>query len=161
MQHLTLIRHASASAGSFRGGDFDRPLDEDGLRDASEMGRNLAARGFDPALILSSAAARALATARAIAAAIGHASDRIQIEEDLYCASLEKLLGAIHELPMEVSHAALVAHNPGLSELAAWLRGEPAIALPTCAVVRIEIELDDWSLVSRGSGVQVEVMAPA
>jgi phosphohistidine phosphatase len=60
-----------------------------------------------------------------------------------------------------VSHAALVAHNPGLSELAAWLTGEPAIALPTCAVVRIEIELDDWSIVSRGSGVQVEVMAPA
>lgn len=160
MLQLTLMRHANASAGALRGGDFDRPLDDQGQLDALEMGRTLAAGSFAPDLILSSAAVRALATARAIAAGIGYPAERIEEDEELYCASLEQLLAAIHEVQGAPRHAALIAHNPGLSELAAWLTGEPVIALPTCAVVRIELEVSEWGLVSRGRGKQLELLRP-
>jgi len=160
MRHLILIRHANASAGAMRGGDYERPLDAKGSEEAAEMGRRLAARGLRADRILSSAAVRALATARVIAEGIGYSPERVESDEDLYCASAEKLLGTIQEIPDPVGHAVLVAHNPGISELAAWLTGESAIALPTCAVVRIEIDAGEWAGVGRGGGVQMELLRP-
>jgi phosphohistidine phosphatase len=160
MRQLILIRHASASAGALHGGDYERPLDAKGNEDAAEMGRRLAGRGLRADLVLSSAAARALATARAIVEGIGYLPDEVESDEDLYCASAEKLLGTLQEIPDTVDHAVLVAHNPGISELAAWLTGEPAIALPTCAVVRIEIDVGSWAGVGRGGGVQMELLRP-
>ena len=70
MKILTLIRHAKSSWKDESLLDLDRPLNKRGRRDAPMMGKRLAERESCADLMISSPAARALATAEAIAEAI-------------------------------------------------------------------------------------------
>lgn len=152
MIRLTLIRHAKSDWSDPALRDFDRPLNHRGRKNAPEMGRRLARRGFMPDLILSSPARRALSTARSIAEEIGYPGERIQNDERIYEADVETLMDIIHGLNDTVRHAALVGHNPGLTELAHHLTGDGPGNIPTCGVFHIHFDLDDWQAVWSGSG---------
>ncbi len=72
MKQLTLIRHAKSSWSDLSRGDFDRPLNARGLRDAPRMGAHLKEAGLAPVdRIVSSPALRARTTAECIAEALG------------------------------------------------------------------------------------------
>jgi phosphohistidine phosphatase SixA len=119
MQRLILLRHAEAEM-SADAGDFARALTARGRREALAAGQALAARGLVPDIALVSPAARALQTWEAVAPAL----PPVQAEFDpaLYHAEAGSLLEAA-----EASGAAsvlLVAHNPGLHQLALGLAGK-------------------------------------
>ena len=62
MKTLLLMRHAKSSWDNPGLRDFDRPLNERGLKAAPLMGRYLRAQGIAPDLIVSSPAQRAQQT---------------------------------------------------------------------------------------------------
>ncbi len=150
MKRLTLVRHAKSSWKDASVADFERPLNERGKRDAPRMGARLAAAGFRPDLLVSSPAKRARATAERIASAIDYPAERIVFEEGLYDASPDELLAVIQALPAGLAHVALVAHNPGLSELHNRLADRRIDDIPTGGVVQLELSVGEWKQVRAG-----------
>jgi phosphohistidine phosphatase len=160
-RHLTLIRHAKANADHRGGrGDFDRPLAERGEKDVKRMGKRLAAIGFAPDRIVSSAALRAHQTACEIARRIDHSASAIETREDMYLASGGSLLDVVRETDASLEHLALVGHNPGLSDLWDWLVDERGSVLPTCGIARLELTLGCWADASPGDAILLEFDFP-
>jgi phosphohistidine phosphatase len=151
-RRITLIRHGKAAVEpDGPRGDFDRPLAGRGERDARDMGERLHAIGFDPDRIISSAAKRALRTARLIAKQVGYERSDIEVTEDIYLASPGTLLDVIYAAPNEARHIVLVGHNPGMSDLFDLLCGRTMPAMPTCAIARLEVAAATWPDVTPGS----------
>ncbi|MGH7587884.1 MAG: SixA phosphatase family protein [Gemmatimonadota bacterium] len=149
MKTLVLVRHAKSSWKDASLADRDRPLNDRGKRDAPRMGRRLAARGGAPDLVISSPAARALETARIIAAAVGYPVDRIREDERIYLAGPAELIEAIHDLDDVDDRVFLVGHNPGLTELVNELSAPAVDNVPTCGVVEFRLTGERWADLSR------------
>ncbi|HWI30638.1 MAG TPA: histidine phosphatase family protein [Microbacterium sp.] len=128
MKTLVLVRHAKSSWDDPGLDDHDRPLNQRGERDAPRMARRLAGTGVRPDAILSSTAVRALTTAEVFGAVLGVQVERL---ERLYGASPATIARVV--AARDVDSVLVVAHDPGLSILAARLA--PGIVhMPTCAV---------------------------
>jgi phosphohistidine phosphatase len=157
---LTLIRHAHTSIERGSGGDIERLLTERGERDAERVGQRLKGLGFDPGLILCSSAARAAATARIVARAIGLPESLLRFSRDLYCVSAQRLAAEIEAVDDTILHVALVSHNPGISELHDWLCDSNLAGLPPGGVSRLELAIDAWREITPGCGTSLDVNAP-
>jgi phosphohistidine phosphatase len=136
---LVLVRHAKSDWNDLRLDDHDRPLNDRGRRDAPRMARQLAETGFRPEVILSSTAVRARTTAEAFAAELGVT---VTLDEQLYGAPASALLAAAARTG--ASSVLVVAHDPGMSVLAAHLSDDAIAHMPTCAVATFTWHLDDW-----------------
>jgi uncharacterized protein (DUF952 family)/phosphohistidine phosphatase SixA len=119
MQRLVLLRHAEAEI-SAAGGDFDRRLTARGLREALAAGQSLAAHGLSPSLVIVSTAVRAVETWEAMAGLFPRMA--VTFDPNLYHAGPEALMEAAELAGAEA--VMLVAHNPGIHQLAVALAAE-------------------------------------
>lgn len=110
------------------------------------MGQRIVAHGIRPSLIVSSPAVRAWTTARLIATEIGYPLEFLQREDDIYLASLDRLLGVVAAQDSGFDNLMVVGHNPGLTEFANFLQPGLCNNLPTAGVVGVTLEQEDWSL---------------
>ncbi len=151
MRTLTLIRHAKSSWDNPELRDFDRPLSARGFRDASRMGVVFKKKLPPVGLVVTSPALRARTTATMLAEGMDYPLERIAAEERLYEAPLGTLRDIVAGLDNRYEHIALVAHNPGLENLAGYLGGDVE-RLATCSAVTLEFAVDDWRAVGKQSG---------
>ena len=149
MKTLTIVRHAKSSWKDSSLKDRDRPLNKRGRRDAPEMGHRIAAAGIRPSLIISSPAKRAWTTARIIAAEIGYPIEFLQREDDLYLASVSRVLDVLVAQDEKFNNIMLFGHNPGLTDFVNYLVPGTTNNLPTCGVVSVSFDQGDWSLYER------------
>lgn len=158
MKTLLLVRHAKSD---WRAGlaDHDRPLNERGLHDAPRMGAELRERGTTPDAIIASTATRARTTAALMAAAMGVADDAVTSDRALYNAAPDALLEAVRTHDDADETLMLVAHDPGMSALAALFTDTP-IELPTCTVVEVTLDIDRWHDAAPAAGRVVRVDTP-
>jgi phosphohistidine phosphatase len=119
MRRLILFRHAKAEARAPSGEDIDRALAASGRQDATTMGQVLASEGLSPDLVLVSSARRTQETWECLAPAFPRAKARLC--EALYNASVEEILEEVQTAAPEAATMMVVAHNPGLHELAVEL----------------------------------------
>ncbi len=160
MKELILVRHAKSSWKDPTLSDHERPLNKRGKRDAPEMGERLARAGFRPDLFISSSAVRALETARTIAGKVSYPRKDIQVEDRLYHAGVNELIGVIRDVDDSVVNLAIFGHNPGLTDLANRLGPREILNLPTCAVLHLRFYFDAWSGLEEASGEEVEYDFP-
>lgn len=144
MKLLTLIRHAKSSWKQAGIDDFDRPLNKRGERDAPRMGERLARSGAAPDVIVSSSAQRATRTAQLIAEELGIDPAELALDPELYLASPGQLLETVRALDPGIEHAALVAHNPGVTDFVNGLAGVRIDNLPTCGIARLRLDIERW-----------------
>jgi phosphohistidine phosphatase len=114
-----VIRHARAGQSGTT--DAERPLADEGLRDAESAGAWLAAQDdLRPDHALVSAATRAAQTWDALARGAGWelATD---LSRALYTAEPETALDLLREVPEEVVTVAVVGHNPTMGSMAQLL----------------------------------------
>ncbi|MGR0218293.1 SixA phosphatase family protein [Agromyces sp. ZXT2-6] len=159
MKTLVLVRHAKSAWGDPSLADHDRPLNARGRRDAPEMGRRLRERGMVPDAIVSSTAVRARTTAEAIASALGVDAATLRLDERLYGSSPETILDVVAELDDDLSTAMVVAHDPGLSDLASRLSDEIE-HMPTCAVAEFRFRAWTWAELPESEPVDVRFDTP-
>lgn len=150
MKYLYLLRHAKSSWKDLSVNDFDRPLNKRGKKDAPKMGKFLNDRNVKVDLIISSPAKRTKETSKIIAEGIGY-KNQIIFDENIYEASLEQLLALIKNLNKNLNSVMLVAHNPGLTELANYFVNEDIDNIPTCGIAAIKLE-NGWDEVKRNCG---------
>jgi phosphohistidine phosphatase len=146
MKTLTIVRHAKSSWNNPKLSDRERPLNKRGERDAPTMGQRLGDAGVRPSLIASSPAVRAWTTARVIATQMSYPVEFLMRENNLYLASLHNLLDIVAEQDEGFQSLLIVAHNPGLTDLANFLCPGLTDNLPTAGVVSLNIDQDHWKL---------------
>jgi len=159
MKRLILVRHAQAEEALTDQTDFERVLTRKGAEDAADMSRRLKQRKWVPHAILASTALRAVATAEIFARTL-----RCSIDADdrLYTAGPNDYLKILHACPDKYSDLLIVAHNPTMTEFADKLSSDcPIEAMPTCAVVTLQIPIARWTELVWKSGLEVELDYPA
>jgi phosphohistidine phosphatase len=120
---LYLLRHAQAEIVAGAAPDASRGLTENGQREAAEVGSWLSTRSEPPTHVLCSSARRAVETMERVVAELS-SKPSVSISEDFYLASAWKLFEQVRGTVPDVSSLLLVAHNPGIAELAAKLSGQ-------------------------------------
>jgi len=158
MKTLLLLRHAKSDWDDPSLRDFDRPLSERGERDAPRIGKALRKRGPLPDFIVSSPAARAKATIKAVAKA-AKLELEIRFDESVYGASTPELMRLIRKLPDTSSCALLVGHNPGFEDLVGRLSGLHE-RMPTAALACLEFHADHWDGINEGQGKLAWLITP-
>jgi phosphohistidine phosphatase len=148
MKKLLLIRHAKATheTGYI---DFERPLQERGLQDAAIMAGRLKERNLIPQLLVASPALRTLSTANVFSQHL--TVTQLQTNKDIYEATTLALTKVINSLPDEYDFIALVGHNPGMSDLLYYLTRQLQ-DVPTCAMMLIEFDVDNWMEIIEDAG---------
>ncbi len=152
MRSLMLLRHAKTERDSPTGRDRDRRLDERGRHDATQMGLWLASLpDLKPDLILVSTAVRTRQTYDLLPGALRDCP--AEHRDDLYAAETGDLLSAVQLADDSKPHVLVIAHNPGLHELALALGADGNAAarrelehhLPTSGFVAISFADDAWT----------------
>jgi phosphohistidine phosphatase len=159
MKMLLLLRHAKSSWKDRGLSDHDRPLNKRGKRDAPRMGWLLQKEELVPDIILSSTAVRARDTTVRVAKSCYH-KGRITYADSLYLGGTEAYLDALKVLPNDFKIALVVGHNPDIEELVMILTGQTE-RIPTAALARIDVIIEDWStLSSKSKGRLVRIWKP-
>lgn len=134
-----LLRHARAS-WSMGAHDAERPLTEQGERDARRMGAWMAREGLVPDHVVTSPAVRAVETAR-----LALPGREPTLDARVYEACLHDLLAVLADAPPEAERVLLVGHNPSLEILVRGL--DPTVPPPTqgtlvepCTLARLEVD---------------------
>ena len=148
MKSLTLLRHAKSSWTETGLSDHDRPLNERGKRDAPTMASRIQESGIRPSLILSSTALRAWTTAKVVAQQISYPIEFLQREERLYHAGIQKIIEVLNDQDAGFNNIMIVGHNPGFTELANLLVPGLTHNIPTCGLVSVQFDSEDWNLES-------------
>jgi phosphohistidine phosphatase len=157
LKKLLVIRHAKSDLNN-NVSDFDRPLNNRGLKDAPNMGKFLKSKDIVPDLIISSGAKRALTTAKLIAKSISF-SDEFLIEDSIYNATANNIKSVINKIEEKYNTVFLFGHNPGVSNLINELSGE-WVNLKTCCVVELEISVDKWGYITNETAIFKEYYSP-
>ncbi|HQZ96992.1 MAG TPA: histidine phosphatase family protein [Pyrinomonadaceae bacterium] len=158
MKTLFILRHAKSSWADAEMSDFERPLNDRGLKVAAFMGELMADKGLEPYLILSSPAVRARTTAEIVKRS-GKLDAEIRYEHRIYEASPQTLRQTISEIDGAYRSVLLVGHNPGIEGLIRFLTGEIE-PVPTAALAVIDLNLDEWPYIDEGRGTLRKLYRP-
>lgn len=159
MKRLYLLRHTKADWSVDVVHDRDRPLARKGEQDAGLVGHFLASLGQIPDEVLASTAVRARETARHVVE--GGGWDReIRTSDDLYDAPPWKILRQLRQQSNGIDSLLLVFHEPTCSETLSDLVGHVSVKMPTGALARIDLSVEDWDEVETGAGTLSWIVTP-
>jgi phosphohistidine phosphatase len=145
MKTLLLIRHAKSDWSTPSLGDFDRPLNERGKRDAPEMAQRLLDQKMKIDAFVSSSAKRAKKTATIFAKAYKRDKDEIIFREELYLATVDLFFDIIKKTPDDYKSIAVFSHNPGITDFANHLTDARIDNIPTCGIFAVSIDTKHWA----------------
>lgn len=152
MKVLILVRHAKSSWDDPDLADVDRPLNKRGKKNAPEMGQRLKSQGIMPDQMVSSPAKRARSTAKRIAKQLGYPKENIRLAEEIYEAGLDNLLLLVKNIHGDPGTLMLFGHNPAITEFANNLTGIDIQNIPTCGIVSIQFDVEEWKQVDYKKG---------
>ena len=152
MKQLFVIRHAKSSWEQSGQTDFDRPLNDRGLRDAPMMAKRLWENGIRLDTIISSPAVRALTTAEFFAKQFAIKNNEIITLKHLYHAPAETFFEVIeNELNDKWESVGIFSHNPGITYFVNMLKVVQLDNMPTCGLLGIKANIEIWNYFREGS----------
>lgn len=167
MRRLLLLRHAKAERPDFDIEDRERALVERGRKDAGRIGAFMASHAIVPDRVLVSPAARTQETWKYLAAGLKPAPTATMVEK-LYNATPHTMFAVIKDAPVSAHTLMVIAHNPGVQELALMLiatgdveaREQLHEKMPTSGLVVIDFAFDDWAKLHPQSGRLERFVSP-
>ncbi|MFY0628133.1 MAG: histidine phosphatase family protein [Reichenbachiella sp.] len=144
MKTLFLVRHAKSSWDFPELSDKERPLNKRGNKNAPAMAKYLNKRIVPPDVIICSPSRRTHETAKYFIKRFGYDQNQIVYKEELYHAYKSDFEGVISQIDNVNESAMLFAHNPGITDYVSELTGQFFDNIPTCGVVSIGLNTDDW-----------------
>lgn len=160
MKQLTLVRHAAAEPEQFPAKDFDRALSDAGMEEVKKLGKFMNNQGLLPGCIACSSANRTQQTASLLKDNFGSAVLPFTASPLLYNAGFQTLLDFLRNFSNEVHDLMLVAHNPGISQLATVLSSEHPYQFSTASGLCLKFEVQDWKDLQNGSGKEIWYFNP-
>ena len=153
MKTIYLVRHGKAVSMDGDILDFDRILIEKGENDSILVGKRLKELEIKPSLIITSPAARALTSAKLIARQLGYIQKSIRTRKALYEQSESSILNIVHEIDKMHDSVMLVGHNPSFADFAQTFAKGFKTDIPTCGIVGIEFNTNNWKDISENQGI--------
>ena len=166
MKTLTLLRHAKSGWDDPVARDFDRPLNEKGVRAAVAMGKRAREQGLEIDKMIASPAERVKQTLAGFFEGYGRTIEPIW-DRRIYLASSATLLEVIHEMGAEAENLMLVGHNPGLEDLildliaddgSSPLRDIVETKFPTASLAQMTWDGEDWAELNNGEAVALAAL---
>jgi phosphohistidine phosphatase len=157
MKFLTVVRHAKSSWDQPHLLDHDRPLNARGLAAAPAIAKFLSVTYFGagndaplmtaPDALVSSTAARTLATSEHLLTHFKLRREQLALDSRLYLATAATILEVVRGLDESARHAVVVGHNPGLHDFCNRLLSRAAIPkMPTATAVIMSLPHAYWGL---------------
>lgn len=120
----------------------------------------LSAQDEPPEWIVSSDAARAHATADFVCAGANAGVDQLILDSRLYLASADTILDVVRETPDDFTSAAVVCHNPGITDFVNAMLDEYRLDnLPTFGIAKLNVPAP-WVDLSFGSASLDQLCVP-
>ncbi|WP_308992821.1 histidine phosphatase family protein [Mariniflexile litorale] len=149
MKKLFLIRHAKSS-WKYNVIDHERPLNEKGLNDANNISLYLKADSLNMDAVYCSDAVRTITTANIFFENLKMDSSKLQLNHDLYDFSGSNLIRVIKECDNRINHLMVFGHNHAITAFVNTFGSIPIDNVPTCGVVCIEFNIDNWKDLNKG-----------
>ena len=154
---LLLIRHSEAKDSSSDSLDIERVLTAKGHRDSLNMRAWLNKLAQKPGWFWASTATRTVHTAQL---AMEKAEAELVIDPSLYLATAETILDIVRSSPEDISCVAVVAHNPGISDLVnRFSRTEKINYLPPSGIGYLQLDCE-WSELTTSNKYDVNLTLP-
>ena len=118
---IIIMRHAKSIFLDGLHDDFERPLDEQGQKDAIMIGNQLLSLGWKPDRIMVSPSIRTMETLNLMGEDFTKA--KIFPNDELYLADLYTLQDCVNKAPLEAT-TLLLGHNPGIEIMVSSLSGQ-------------------------------------
>lgn len=152
MKTLYLMRHAKSSWDNRSLSDYERPLNERGLRDAPFMGNILSKLISTPQMLFSSPAQRAISTAEVVAQSLNFDLQKIIKDEKIYHAVVSDIMRIIYSVDDKYERIMIFGHNPTFTQLSNYLSAKIIDNIPTSGFVQIDFDLNSWKNIEGNSG---------
>ena len=154
---LWIIRHGEAEDASRDGRDVHRDLKESAHQDWEIMKPWLVSMPGEPMWVFASPASRTLQTAELISK---YFNSELLIDTNLYLATADTLIDRIRSTPEDIYNVAMVAHNPGVSDLASYLAkmSNPTV-LQTWGIAHCQFN-SPWHTLSQHTKAKVSLANP-
>ena len=136
-KQITVIRHAKSSWSNPGLKDFDRPLNQRGIRDAPLMANKLQDLGVKLDLILSSPSNRTILTAEYFKSKFGC---EIETVRNLYHGDVEDIMDSLIYVPSEIKSVGIFCHNPGITFFANRISKTLIDNVPTSGLLYCEVK---------------------
>ncbi|WP_373489327.1 histidine phosphatase family protein [Blastomonas sp.] len=168
MKTLTLLRHAKSDWNDRSMRDFDRPLNDRGVRGARAMGAFVAEKQTAFDAVLASPAVRVTETIDQFEQTYGRTLNP-DWDRRIYLASSVTLIDVLRGQPDTVAHVMMIGHNPGLEDLifdlvpddgSSPLRDVVEEKFPTATLAVMDIDIDHWADLDNGSARLTAITRP-
>ncbi len=160
-KRLYILRHAQALSAADT--DRNRALSPKGVEDALALGNAMVRKDFVPDFVAVSPAVRTMQTFENIMQALPDVP-RVS-PDDLYNGMAGDLVGCIQDIDEAHENILLIAHNPGVHELAVWLthpdHGKYLVRLAGYAPATLcvfDCACEKWADIQPHENVLVDVM---
>jgi len=160
MKYITLIRHAKSDWSLTDQKDIERTLNLRGKRDAPVMGKKLFDLNLLPNKIFVSPAERTRETCNLLVEQLDYPLGEVNEVDEIYEASVGSLLNFINRLDNQFHDVAIIGHNPSISYLTEYLTGTEIGNVPTCGVIRMKFDFEDWELISKDTADLIYFIYP-
>ena len=155
MKTLYLVRHAKSDWKNSNTGDFDRPLNDRGMKSAPLIATMLKKKKVLPELVIASPANRAITTAELFCEILGYPKELIRKRMEIYEEGTGTLMKIVQEISDSCKTAMLFGHNPTMTDFSNLLAGNHIDSLVTCGVVRIDMDIKSWKDAAPETGTLV------
>lgn len=143
MKTLILIRHAKSS-WEHNLPDHKRPLNDRGESDSIMVSHYFSDKNLNPDKVLISDATRTRLTADKFIYALNIHKDIIEYNHDLYDFSGQGLIKVIKSVDSNANRLMVFGHNHAITAFVNSYGNKYIDNVPTCGVVIIEFNIDDW-----------------
>jgi len=144
MKTIIINRHAKSDWAKEELTDFDRPLNKRGQKDAPEMALRLKKRGLKIDKVFSSPANRAITTCKIFCEVLALNFSEVNQVMEIYENGKKAVINNAAALSDSINTVIFFGHNPDFSELITWYSGERFGNLPTCGIVAIDFDTNQW-----------------
>ena len=158
MKKLIIIRHSKSSWKDLSLGDFHRPLNRRGKTDGPIMANFLSSKITSICFLHSSSSVRTFETSKFFIDRIKF--NKIKYDDSLYHSSSFSILDMIRNYSDNFSSVAIIAHNPGLTNLINELTNISIDNLPTTGLAEIDFNCLKWNNVSSKNSNLIEIKFP-
>lgn len=162
MKTLYLLRHANAVPRELSLSDFDRPLDEQGQREAGQVANYLREKKIMFDFAMCSAALRTQETLESLRPLINSGS--IEISIDFYNIPEDHILKHLKHVPEEKNNVLYIGHNPGVAftilRLAKALPEVLIEGVTPATLVGFHCSVDKWKNLKWGEGEIIDIFQP-
>lgn len=149
MKNLILVRHAKSSWEAPLH-DKDRPLTNQGMKDAHLVSSYIS--DFIPKtyMIWSSSAERASETAMIFAQNISYPIESIDYKDELYTFDENKLEKVVKSCNNGIENVILFGHNEAITNFVNKFGDAFINNVPTAGFVSLQFDTDDWDKIKKG-----------